>query len=205
MSASYQCNLCLRIFSTNHSKNIHLSTCRKRVSSLQPAQPQLAQQVQAQVGVNVNITAEWQLTSLRIWGNHTKEDIHHKIDAIYDEIVLWRRNLFMLPSGAAGKKFVSETTKWIEYWKHDVIDFKDIALKVLMVMPAVLLQKPTFKSTSKEHSQCLSRRLTQWESGDFDALLCETCIIQGKLPSNLKHLSEECLAKTFAKLMFEGR
>jgi membrane-associated PAP2 superfamily phosphatase len=58
----------------------------------------------------------------------------------------------MLPSGAVGKKFVSETTKWIEYWNHDVVNFEDIALYVLMVMPALLLQKPTFKSTSKEHS-----------------------------------------------------
>lgn len=66
----------------------------------------------------------------------------------------------MLLSGAARKKFVVETTKWVEYWDHDIIDFKDIALKVLMVMPALLLQKTTFKSTSNEHPQCPSRRLT---------------------------------------------
>ena len=33
--------------------------------------------------------------------------------------------------------------------------------------------KPTFKSTAKEHSQCLLRRLTQWELGEFDELLLE--------------------------------
>ena len=102
-------------------------------------------------------------------------------------------------------KFVIEITKWIEYWNQDAVNFKDIALKVLMVMPALLLQKPTFKSTSKEHSQCLTRRLQQWEAGDFDGLLCETRTIQGKLPTNSKPLNDERLAKTFSKLMFEGK
>ena len=69
----------------------------------------------------------------------------------------------------------------------------------------VLLQKPKFKSTSKEHSQCLTRRLKQWEAGDFDGLLCETRTIQGKLPTNSKPLNDERLAKTFSKLMFEGK
>ena len=40
------------------------------------------------------------------------------------------------------------------------VQTKDIALKVLIVMPALLLQKPTFKSEAKEHSQCLLRHLT---------------------------------------------
>ena len=158
--------------------------------------------------MNVNTDAEMQPTSSpspKVWGTHTKQDVHVIIDAIYDEIVFWRRNLFILPSGAVGKKFVIETTKWIEYWNQDAVNFKDIALKVLMVMPALLLQKPTFKSTSKEHSQCLTRRLKQWEAGDFDGLLCETRTIQGKLPTISKPLNDECLAKTFSKLMFEGK
>ena len=141
--------------------------------------------------------------SPKVWGTNTKQDVHVIIDAIYDEIVFRRRNLFMLPSGAVGKKFVVETTKWIEYLNQNAVNFKDIALKVLMVMPALLLQKPTFKSTSKEHLQCLTRRLKQWEAGDFDGLLCETRTIQGKLPRNSKPLNDERLPKTFSKLEAE--
>ena len=107
----------------------------------------------------------------------------------------------MLTSGAAGKHFVIETRKWIEYWNHDSVDFKDIGLKVVMIMPALLLQKPAFKSTANEHLKCLSRRLKQWESGD----LCASRTIQGKLKASSKPQSEEHLAKTFAKLMFEGK
>ena len=85
------------------------------------------------------------------------------------------------------------------------VDFKDIALKGVMIMPALLLQKPIFKSTAKEHSKCLSKRLKQWESGYLDGLLCESRTIQGKLKASSKPQSEERLGKTFAKLMFEGR
>lgn len=72
-------------------------------------------------------------------------------------------------------------------------------------MPALLLQKPTFKSTAKEHSQCLSRGLAQWELGKFDELLREGSTIQAKLPMNPKDLKEEQLAKTFAKVVLEGK
>ena len=83
----------------------------------------------------MNNTAGSQITSSsiepKLWGDHTKDDIHHKIDVIYEKIAFWRWNLFKLPSGAAGKKFISETTKWIEFWNQDVNEYKDIALKVL--------------------------------------------------------------------------
>ena len=162
---------------------------------------------QDQVQVNVSITAWSHPTPIqpKIWGVFTKDDIHNKINVIYEEIVLWRRSLFKLPSEAAGKKFISETTKWIEFWNQDGIELKDIALKVLMVMSALLLQKPTFKSTAKEHPQCLSRRLVQWELGKFDELLREASTIQAKLPTNLKGLNEERLPKIFAKLVLEEK
>ena len=164
-AALYKCNLCPRDFNTNHGRNIHLSSCRKKFSQ-EDLTTRLQNSQQEQVQANVNNTAGSQITSSsiepKLWGDHTKDDIHHKIDVIYEKIAFWRRNLFKLPSGAAGKKFISETTKWIEFWNQDVNEYKDIALKVLMVMPALLLQKPSFKSTAKQHSQCLSRRLTQW-------------------------------------------
>jgi hypothetical protein len=170
-------------------KNIHLCTCRKRFSGLQPTQSQPAQQIRDQVNVNFNTDAEMEPTSSpspKVWGTHTKQDVHVIIDAIYDEILYFGEGIY---------------SKLFEYWNQDAVNFKDIALKVFMVMPALLLQKPTFKSTSKEHSQCLTRRLKQWEAGDFDGLPCEIRTIQGKLPTNLKPLNDERLVKTFSKLI----
>ena len=178
-----------------------MGTCRKRFLNPLSTQSLPAQEMQDHVGVNVNTTAENLPTtqsSRKIWGDYTTEDIHKKIDAIYDEIVVWKKNIFMLPSGAAGKHFVIETTKW----NHDFVDFKDIALKVVMIMPALLLQKPIFKSTAKERSKCLSRRLTQWECGDLDGLLCDSRTIQGKLKASSKphDQSEERLGLLWAPM-----
>lgn len=109
------------------------------------------------------------------------------------------------PSGAAGKKIVTETTKWIEYWNADATYYKEIALKVIMIMPALLLQKPSFKSSSKQHSQSLKRRLELWESDDLNKLFNESSTIQAKLPTNPKGMNDENLSKTFAKLVLEGK
>ena len=111
----------------------------------------------------------------------------------------------MVPTGASGKKFVNKFAKWLNFWNQESDDYMAIALKVVMVMPAILLQKPSFKSTSKEHSQCLERRLGQWEKGEFDQLLHEMRTIQSKLPTGQRKISEDLLAKRFAKLMFEGK
>ena len=74
-----------------------------------------------------------------------------------------------------------------------------------MVMPALRLQKPTFKSTAKGHLQCLSRRLQKWEQGDLDALLGEAKKIQAKLPTNPQGMNDQRLSKTFAKRVLEGK
>ena len=44
-------------------------------------------------------------------------------------------------------------------------DYKDVALKVIMIMPTLLLQKPTFKSTGKEHSPVLVKMPEKVEAG----------------------------------------
>ena len=66
-----------------------------------------------------NLVPRPQPQTNHIWGNHTKDDIYQIFQAMYNEIVLWRRNVFLVPSGANGKRFVSETTKWLQRWVDD--------------------------------------------------------------------------------------
>lgn len=80
-----------------------------------------------------------------------------------------------------------------------------ISLKAVRIMPALLLQKPSFKSKSKEHTICLKRRLYLCELGDFDALLSECRTIQLTLSTSRKWMSHEKLSKTFASLMLRGK
>ena len=69
--AAYQCNLCSRRFPTNHGKNVHMGTCRKRFLDTHSIQSIPAQETQDHVAINVNKTAENHPTShpsRSIWG-----------------------------------------------------------------------------------------------------------------------------------------
>ena len=74
----------------------------------------------------------------------------------YEKIVHWKKNVFMLPSGAAGKRYVEEVTRLMKLWIQDT-PLKSISLKAAHVMPALLLQKPSKSSKTKDHLQALER------------------------------------------------
>ena len=141
-----------------------------------------------------------------VWGALSAEEIITQSGRIYDEIIGWKNNLFNLPSGAAGKRFLRECTRLIEIWSEDRTPLSDIALKMLMCMPKLLLQKPFKKSKTKIHGQYLNKRLDLWENGLFDELLKENRSIQEKLknpPST--HDTPDHIAHVFARLMLHGK
>ena len=74
-----------------------------------------------------------------------------------------------------------------------------------MIMPALLLQKPSPKSKSKDHADALKRRLHLWEKGDFLELLQECQTLQNRLKSGSPPRSDEAISKKFANLMKAGR
>ena len=51
----------------------------------------------------------------KMWGSISHRSFCDEINKIYDEIVHFRRNIFNLPSGRAGKNFIAELTFW---WKQ---------------------------------------------------------------------------------------
>ena len=150
-------------------------------------------------------TSPLQEHKLKIWGSHDEHDFTQIINSSYEEVVHWRKNIFLLPSGASGKKFIAEITRIINLWNNKVPVSRDVAMKIIMIMPALLLQKPTYKSKAKEHSACLTRRLLSWEIGDIDSLIREGRAIQSKLQINRKPQTQEAIAKSFAKLMLSGK
>ena len=48
----------------------------------------------------------------------------------YEKIVHWKRNLFMMSCGAAGKKYIEEITRLLKLWIQDS-PLKSIALKAI--------------------------------------------------------------------------
>ena len=78
----------------------------------------------------------------------------------------------MMPSGAAGEKYIEEITRLLKLWIQD-LPLKSIALKGIHVIPALLLQKPSKNSKSKDHLVSLERRLKLWEEGNISNLAHE--------------------------------
>ena len=137
------------------------------------------------------------------WGTNDGKTVIDSINTVYEKIVFWRKNHFLLPTGAAGKRYINETTRLI----HSIIDsspLKEGAMKAIMIMPSLLLQKPSRSSKSKDHNAALKRRMDLWENGDINELMIEGETIQQNLKSfNGKKTIEET-SKRFIEKMSKG-
>ena len=67
-----------------------------------------------------------------------------------------------------------------------------------------MLQKPSKTSKSQKHCKTLEHRLAAWKDGRIDELIQECRTIQRRFSSNQRR-NKENKAKTFAKLVFQGK
>ena len=72
-------------------------------------------------------------------------------------------------------------TRLIEHWCEGKQPVCEIALKLVMIMPGILLQKPCKKRTAKQHTEYLNKRLDLLEAGDFETILKEARSIQERM------------------------
>ena len=103
------------------------------------------------------------------WGDYDGHAFEKNVNVIYDIIVYWRKNLFMLPKGQTGKDYGDEITRLLNAWIQDSA-MKHIMFKVIMVMPSLILQNRSRNS--------LWRRMILWQSSDLSHLFKEEEIIQ---------------------------
>ena len=114
-----------------------------------------------------------------------REEIHGKtfVSAVkdaYQEVVRWRPNLFSIPLGAVGKKFVVEVTRLVGAFAEGSA-LESVALWALTIMPSLLLQQPSSSSSHRQRTDCLQRRLVAWQSGNIQDLLLEGRVLQNDL------------------------
>ena len=83
------------------------------------------------------------------------------------------------------------------YCVQSDLPLKDIVFKAIMVMPSLLLQKPSQKSKSKDHLRALEWRLELWESGEVMELLNESDTIQKNMKATNKMTSINKIYKKF--------
>ena len=138
------------------------------------------------------------------WGKmEGEETIKGTISSIYDEIIKWRKNLFMVPRGKAGTDFIKEVSRLIRLFTTPT-KWTRIAMAKVHVFIPLMLQKPSSNSKAKEHSKYLEKRLKQWSTGDLKSIMAENREIQKKLKRSQEKKTES-KEKNFCKLMFLGK
>ena len=109
-----------------------------------------------------------------------------------------------MPSGKCSKRYIEEITRPLNEWVSDS-PLKDISFKAIVIMPNVLLQKPSKTSKSKKQQLPLERRLDLWKNGEFEELLFEGETIQRLLKSVQKLSTIPEILRKFKMLMQEGK
>ena len=129
------------------------------------------------------------------WGDKDGKTFINSIELCYSEIVHWRKNLFRVPTGKAGKAFVQELARLFRAFA-DSSALESVAMRAAMVMPVLLIQKPHHRS-----------RLKLWSDGDLDALLNEGRTIQTEFKHHFRqqNTNNTQTARSFAKLVMEGK
>ena len=133
-------------------------------------------------------------------------EIERDINLVYEKIVYFKQNLMPLPAGAVTKELIGELTYWLKHLNEPSSQFNAFAMKAFMIIPDLLLQKPTRTSKAKDNTSALKRRLEEWKNGNIVDLLKEGQHIQDKFNKyNQTHRSNENTAKIFARLISQGK
>ena len=137
------------------------------------------------------------------WGDASAEEWIYQVTNAFDHTARFRKNIFVLPSGAAGKAFVrSKQVLFDSMSKGNPLE--GIAMKAQAIMEPLLLQIFNRKAKKKEQVKVFTKRMELWKRGAIDELLTEAIAIQARLAIHSPPLSPEQLSRKFAAYMFAG-
>ena len=140
------------------------------------------------------------------WGKVNGVDITVSMNVIneaYNEVVYWRKKVFLVPYGKIGKDFIDEITLLINDWNYET-ERQHVALKAFFLLQTVGLQKPGPKSKTKEHQECLKNGSEMWKKGQIDRLMREGRFIQARLLKTASSKPQD-QARIFTNLIMEGQ
>eukprot|EP00794_Sanderia_malayensis_P000835 gene836-131_t len=143
------------------------------------------------------------IPSTYIWEKLDPSAFEYDISNAYENIVYWKKNMFLLPSGKSGNDFIDEMTTLI-CESNNNSPVKPIALKALMVIPCLLLKKPSRTSKAKDHLTAFERRLTLWKDGDIKELVHEAETIENQLLFNGNKTSIADISNSFRNFIMKG-
>ena len=123
------CRHCERTFRSNRSLKQHLRSCKKNIGS----EYEPAKERHICIETSTNTTGSTTTSSAPqksyMWGNYPSHVFEANVSTVYEQIVYWKKNLFLLTSRKAGKQYIDETTKLMNEWLQES-PLKDIAFKI---------------------------------------------------------------------------
>ena len=137
------------------------------------------------------------------WGDIDGKIFTERVELIYEKVVYWKKNLFLLPTGKSGNMYIDENVKLLNSLVEGTA-LHNIAFKAIMIMPNLLLQKPSKNSKAKDHLTASQRRMQSWLKGDLTKLLHEGETIQKNLTQQLTKGDIGKILKKFVALMMKG-
>ena len=121
------------------------------------------------------------------------------IETIYNKIVYFKHhNMFTPSQGTTTEMMTREMTRIIEEYNNDTSG-KAMAMKLLMIMPKLLLQKEHMKAKKKENDKGFRRRMEAWQKGEYLELMEEAEAIQKRLCQQPMVETEGMIARKFRK------
>ena len=111
--------------------------------------------------------------------------------------------MFTPSQGTTTEMMTREMTRIIEEYNNDTSG-KAMAMKLLMIMPKLLLQKEHMKAKKKENDKAFRRRMEAWQKGEYLELMEEAEAIQKRLRQQPRIETEGIIARKFRTRMEEG-
>ncbi|CAM1294773.1 Uncharacterised protein r2_g398 [Pycnogonum litorale] len=142
-----------------------------------------------------------------VWGEVSNDAFENNLDQAYITVMHWRKNTFCLPTGKEGNRFIDELTRLFTAYA-EATSIERIALKAIVVFQALMLQKPSAKSKTRDHIKCLSRRMISWQKSEIKDLVIEGKTIQKNLKryhTNYPKDDESRDAHKFMSLISDGK
>ena len=137
------------------------------------------------------------------WGDINGKTFTERVELIYEKVVYWKKNLFLLRTGKSGKLYIDENVKLLNSCVEGTT-LHNIAFKAILIMPNLLLQKPSKNSKAKDHLTTLERTMQRWLKGDLMQLSHEGETIQKNLTQQLTKGDIGNFPEKFAALMRKG-
>ena len=135
-----------------------------------------------------------------MWGERSSEEMTPLIEDAYRNVMQWKPNLFVPPSGNVANELVEEMTRLLLGFVEKT-GLERVALTAFFLLPHLILQLPASRRAAAKR-KAMVRRLAMWRAGHIKELVEEGRAIQERLQTNQKKVEWQ---RGFIRLMLCGR